>query len=151
MNTDNPRVLFFRSLIGKIMTISHSPVANWLAGELLKAKEGYIKVRFTVRQEMTNPQGVIHGGMVSTMLDDLMGAAVYTLNREEGYTSINLNVDFLYAAHAGDVITGEGIVVRAGKKVIHTEGRLFATDGRLMSKASSNLVVVSRPAIKPGV
>ena len=116
MSTDNPRVAFFRSLIGQPMTKSPSPVANWLGGTLLDVNEGSMKVQFVVRKEMTNPQGVIHGGMVSTILDDLMGASVYTLNRESAYTSININVDFLYGAYEGDIITGEGHIVRAGKK-----------------------------------
>lgn len=148
MSNDNPRVAFFRSVIGQPMSSSPSPVANWLHGVMTEVEEGRIRAKFVIRKEMTNPQGVIHGGMVSTILDDLMGASVYTLNREVAYTSINLNIDFLYAAYEGEEITGEGQVIRAGKKVIHLEGRMWNAEGKLMAKASSNMVAVSRPNYK---
>jgi acyl-coenzyme A thioesterase 13 len=148
MSTDNPRVNYLRQFIGQKVTKSPSPVAIWLGGTTLEVSEGRYQASFVVRKEMTNPQGVIHGGIVSTILDDLMGASVYTLNRETAYTSINLNVDFLYGAYEGDVITGEGYVVRAGKNVIHLEASLYHPSGNLMAKAASNMVPVNRPQIK---
>ncbi|WP_332368156.1 PaaI family thioesterase [Spirosoma telluris] len=79
----------------------------------------------------------------SAILDDLVGATVFALGREYAYTSINLTVDFLHAAQLGDTVTVTAEVVRAGKNIIHCEGRIVAADGKIIAKCSTNLIQTS--------
>ncbi|WP_234736712.1 PaaI family thioesterase [Tellurirhabdus bombi] len=139
----NSRLQFFQSMIGQDMRQSISPLGRWLNGVLRVAEQGSLTADYVVREEMCNPMQVLHGGTVSAMLDDLIGATVYSLGREYAYTSINLSVDFLHAARLGETVTATARIVRAGKNVIHAEGVLVAEDGKLVAKASSNLVQTS--------
>lgn len=52
-------------------------------------------------------------------------------------------VDFLHAARLDEVITTTAELVRAGKNVIHAEGRIVAADGKLIAKATTNLIQTS--------
>ncbi|GAB3329178.1 hypothetical protein GCM10027299_32220 [Larkinella ripae] len=140
---ENPRLLFFSSLIGEDMSQSPSPLGRWLNGTLRAVEEGSLTIDYTVREEMTNPMRILHGGAVSAIIDDLIGATVYVLNREYVYTSVNLNVDFLHSARLDDVITAQTRLVRMGKNIIHVECILTAADGKLIAKAASNLVQTS--------
>ncbi len=142
-NSSNPRLDFFRSQIGQSMSTSISPFGRWLNGTLRAAEAGRLVADFTIREEMTNPAGVLHGGVASGILDELIGAMVFALGREYAYTSVNLTVDFLHAARLGDTVIATAEVVRAGKNIIHCEGRIVAYDGKIIAKCATNLIQTS--------
>ncbi|WP_342088901.1 PaaI family thioesterase [Dyadobacter sp. OTU695] len=138
--TENKRLPFLRQFIGRPMDEHFSPVAKWLNGVLLSIEEGAMEVEYRVREDMCNPMGTLHGGIAATILDDIVGTMVYALGREFGFTSINLNCDFLNPAVVGDVLVAKSTVIRAGKNIIHVEGRLVNTQGRIIAKCTSNLI-----------
>lgn len=140
---DNKRLSFLRQYIGANMSDSISPVGRWLNGKLVDINEGSMIAEFVVRQDMTNPMGVLHGGIASTILDDVVGTMVFALGREYAYTSVNLNCDFLHAARLGDVITTTARVIRAGKNIIHVEGVIVNAEGKIVAKCTSNLIQTS--------
>lgn len=142
-NSPNPRLDFFRSLIGQNMSASISPLGRWLNGTIRTVDYGRLVADYLVRDELTNPAGVMHGGAASALLDDLIGAMVFTLGREFAFTSVNLNVDFLHAARLGETVTATAEVVRAGKNIIHCEGRIVASDGKIIAKCVTNLIQTS--------
>lgn len=139
----NPRLNAFLNETGKHLTTSISPVGRWLNGKLIDAKEGSLLVEFVVRQDMTNPMGVLHGGIAATILDDVVGMMVYVLGRDFAYTSVNLNCDFLHAARLGDVLLASGKVIRAGKNIIHVEGVITNQEDKIVAKCTSNLIQTS--------
>lgn len=139
-STDNKRLAFLQKLIGIPMIEHFSPVAKWLNGKLLSIEEGAMEVEYLVREDMCNPMGTLHGGIAATILDDIVGTMVYALGREFGFTSVNLNCDFLNPAVVGDVMLAKAKVVRAGKNIIHVEGQLLLESGRMVAKCTSNLI-----------
>ncbi|HLL94344.1 MAG TPA: PaaI family thioesterase [Spirosoma sp.] len=142
-NTSNPRLDFFRAHINQDMSASISPLGRWLNGIIRVAEPGRLVAEYQVRDELANPAGVLHGGAASAILDDLIGAMVFALGREYAFTSVNLNVDFLHAARLGDTITATAEVVREGKNIIHCEGRLVASNGKIIAKCATNLIQTS--------
>ncbi len=141
----NPTLDFFRANVGpNLSQRSPSPTGRWLGGMLLAAEPGSLTVQFTVREEFCNPARILHGGIAATMMDDLMGITVFSLRLDVFFTSVNLNVDFLYAAPLGTTVVARSEVVRQGKKIIHAECRLTDEAGRLVAKATSNLVATSQ-------
>jgi len=138
--TENKRLLFLQKFIGEYMDQTPSPVGRWLNGRLTDIREGSMEVEFTVRKDMTNPMGVLHGGIASTILDEVVGTMVYALGRDFAYVSVNLNCDFLHAARIGDVITAKAKVIRAGKNIVHVEGTITDQESRIIAKCTSNLI-----------
>ncbi|MFD1144847.1 PaaI family thioesterase [Larkinella insperata] len=139
----NPRLLFFQSLIDQDMEQSPSPLGRWLNGTLRAVEEGSLTIEYTVREDMTNPMQILHGGATAAIIDDLIGITVFVLNREYVYTSVNLSIDYLHSAQLGDIITAQSRVLRAGKNIIHAECLITDEDGRIIAKAASNLVQTS--------
>ena len=136
----NARLDAFRALIDQPMTSGPSGVGRWLGGILRAVGEGRMVAEYTVREDMVNPMQVLHGGAASAILDDLCGLTVFALGREYGYTSVNLTVDFLSAARLGETLTAEAVVVRAGRNIVHVEGRITSATGKLIAKCSTNLI-----------
>lgn len=111
----NPIVEIFAARIGKVTEDGPSAVGNWLAGTVREAKEGEVTVRFTVRQEMTNPVGTIHGGMVSLMCDEVIGMTCFSLYNEFHFTSINLTFFLLFLQN----LYGCKIVIHYPFSILH--------------------------------
>lgn len=126
---------------GKLITDSRSPAGNWLGFTLDHIEKGVAEISLLVKKEMTNPYGNIHGGMMSLVMDEVIGWSVVSLDTDSHYTSLNLNVDFLYAIKEGDRLKARAEVIRAGKKIIHVECSVYDMQQRLLGKASSNLIV----------
>ncbi|XZF13866.1 PaaI family thioesterase [Chitinophagaceae bacterium MMS25-I14] len=126
---------------GKPVTGSRSEAGNWLQLTLEHIEKGTAVISLEVRPEMTNPYGMIHGGMMSLVIDEAIGWAIVSLSAENHYTSLNLNVDFLYAVPKNTRITAKATIIRQGKKIVHAECEVHDAHGRLAGKASSNLIV----------
>ena len=61
--------------------IAAPPSSTLLGGHLLDARpgEGWIKIGFEGKREFCNPAGFVQGGILSAMLDDTMGPAVFAM------------------------------------------------------------------------
>ena len=125
---------------GKLVTDSRSPAGNWLGFTLEHIDKGEAKLSLEIKSEMTNPYGNIHGGMMSLVIDEAIGWAVVSLDAGQNYTSLTLNVDFLYAVKKGERMRAESKVLRTGKKIINVECHVYDMQGRILARANSNLI-----------
>lgn len=137
------RLDFFRAQIGQDASQSPSGLGQWLNGILRAAEPDHITADYEIRPDMTNPMNVMHGGTAAAIMDDIAGILVFALGREFGYTSVNLNIDFLNPARTGDTVTATARIVRAGKNIVHVEVTLTAADGKLIAKSATNLIQTS--------
>lgn len=145
---NNPALEFFRSNIGKTSAeVSPSPLGRWLNGTLTAVEEGSLTVEFIVRSEMCNPANILHGGIATSILDDVIGMTVFSMGSEIFYSTVNLNIDFLFAAKPGEKLTAKSKIVRMGKKIAHAEGEIRNEEGKIIAKCTTNLVATSN-AIK---
>lgn len=120
------------------------PSSRLLGWHLLDARpaDGWIRIGFDGKPDFCNPAGFVQGGILSAMLDDTMGPAVFAMTEGRLYTStISLTVNFLAPARPGP-ITGEAKVTQLGKTVAFVEGRLTAQDGTLLATASTSARLV---------
>ncbi|WPR74895.1 PaaI family thioesterase [Algoriphagus sp. NG3] len=136
----NPYLLQFEKLIGRKLDQTPSKAGNWLAGILLEIEEGKIKVAYTVSSEMCNPAKILHGGVASLMIDDVIGMGNFVAGSAYLMTSINLNVDFLSAAQIGDKLEVTAKLVRSGANLNHWEAVIIKNSGKLVAKATSNMI-----------
>ena len=143
-----PKVLNeIKKLTGNVIIDSKSPAGNWLQPRLEKLEKGDAEISVLIREEMCNPFGNIHGGMMALVIDETIGWAIVSLEATSHYTSITLNLDFLYAASKGERIFAKAEVIRQGKKIIYVESSVFNEQGTLLARSTSNLVVTSMKPI----
>ena len=130
----------FQSQVGKTLDRTPSAAGNWLAGTLLEVDQQAIKVAYTVRPDICNPGRILHGGIASLMLDDVIGMGNFVAGSEFLMTSINLSVDFLSAAQVGERLEVSAKLVRSGANLNHWEAIIRKDSGKIVAKASSNLI-----------
>jgi uncharacterized protein (TIGR00369 family) len=124
--------------------IPASPSARLLGWRLLDARpwDGWLKVGFDGRPEFCNPAGFIQGGILSAMLDDSMGPAVFVTSDGRFYaTTISLTVNFIAPARPGPLIV-EAQVIQIGKSIAFMEGKLVGNDGTVLATASTTARLV---------
>jgi len=120
------------------------PCSQMLGWRLLDARpaEGWIRIGFSGKPDFCNPAGFIQGGILSAMLDDTMGPAVFAMTEGRLYTAtISMTVSFTAPARPGPIV-GEARVTQLGKTVAFMEARLFADDGILLATATANARLV---------
>ncbi len=136
----NRRLKYFESFIDKNTAEIFSPVGEWLNGILRHIDTSSIRVEVMIRKNMTNPLGILHGGVSATILDEVCGMLVLALGRDFAYTSVNLNCDFLHFAKLEEIVFAHAQIIRAGKNIIHVEGQIMDGSGKIITKCSSNLI-----------
>ena len=80
---------------------------------------------FTLTDEMSNRRGAMHAGIPPALLAEAMGAAAFATMREDQIIfTVDLQTTFLAGAKIGEKLRAEGEVLKRGKHVIMTSGRI---------------------------
>jgi len=136
----NPSVELYKQYIGQYITTAPSPFSNWLKGKILDVKEDSISVEFTVREEMTNPVKLLHGGMIAAIMDDMIGMTIFVNGFKQFYFSVNLHVDFYSNVRVGTAVVAITKLVKKGARLVQAECELSGPGGTLLAKGTSNLI-----------
>lgn len=143
--TENLSLGKLKANIGLIYNTLPPTFGSWLAGILLKAEEGSIEMKFIIRQEMCNPAGALHGGVIAAMLDEVAGIAVYSIGHTNYHTSVNLVVDFFAPSLVAQEVVASGILIKRGQKISHLQTELKNLEsGRLLARASTNVIWIDK-------
>jgi uncharacterized protein (TIGR00369 family) len=116
------------------------PSSKLLGWHVLDARptEGWVRIGFDGRADFCNPAGFVQGGILSAMLDDTMGPAVFVMTEGRLYTAtLTLTVNFLKPARPGPIV-GEATVTQLGKTIAFVSGQLTAADGTLLATATTS-------------
>ncbi|GIV33911.1 MAG: hypothetical protein KatS3mg031_1446 [Chitinophagales bacterium] len=99
------------------------PLHQLLGIQLLDIKPGYAKILIPFRPELIgDPRSqVLHGGIISTAIDSVGGAAAMTtlVSHEDKLSTIDIRIDYLRPGQARAFIA-EGELTRSGNRIIVT-------------------------------
>jgi uncharacterized protein (TIGR00369 family) len=103
---------------------------------------GWSKMRLTVDRAWSNPNGVLHGGVVYTLIDYSMGGAVQpSLPEGDSCASIEVKVSYLAPVREG-TLTAETQVVKQGRNVAFLESKVTDETGRLIATGSGSMFIL---------
>jgi len=127
------------------------PAARMMDFTIESVEAGRVAFGMHAHEWMTNPAGVIHGGMPATLLDTVMTLAVISkLPPEKMCTTIDLHVRFLRPLFpTGEKIVGEGTAVHIGATFGTAEGRALDSKGRLIAHATASVAILDAVSMKP--
>ena len=120
-----------------------APIAGHFGMELIEVAPGTVTFRCLPDDSHYNPIGMVHGGLVCTLLDSALGCATHTtLPAGTGYTSIEIKVNFLRPVSADNgPLTCTGRVTKPGRRVTFAEGEVLDNQGKVVATASGSLLV----------
>lgn len=87
--------------------------SQWLGIEVLEIKEGYSKIKMTLRNEMINGFGIIHGGVAFSLADSAFAFACN--NRNNLSVALDTSITFTKATKPGDVLIAEAKELHNGR------------------------------------
>jgi acyl-CoA thioesterase len=93
--------------------MKHDLFSQWLGIRVLEIKEGYSKIEMTVRPEMINGFGIVHGGIAFSFSDSAFAFACN--NRNNLSVALDTSINFTKPVHVGDVLTAEAKEIHNGR------------------------------------
>lgn len=93
--------------------MEHDAFSQWMGVEVLEIKEGYSRIRMTIRKEMVNGFGITHGGLAFSLADSALAFACN--NRNNLSVALDITITFTKAVSVGDVLTAEAKEIHNGK------------------------------------
>ncbi|GAA2055163.1 PaaI family thioesterase [Nocardiopsis rhodophaea] len=121
-----------------------APISRLLGGFTdMTAEKGEVWMSCTPDESVYNPIGLVHGGLVCTLLDSVIGCAVHTtLPAGSAYSSIELKVNYLRPIHANTgAIHARGWVTKPGRRVAFGEGEITDGAGKVLATASGSCLI----------
>lgn len=104
--------------------------SKWLDVNIEKVDTGYCKLSYTIRPEMLNGFGSVHGGILFAASDSALGFAC----NSHGTLSVALEVSISYTRPAfdGQLLTVEAKEVNLGKSTGLYDIKTYNADGKLI-------------------
>jgi len=116
-------------------------------GELIglsfsKLEKGYSECTLNVERKLMNPHGFLHGGVMYSMSDTGMGAALYSLLKEnESCATIEVKIAYFKPVNNGDLIC-KTKVIHKGRSISALDSEIINNE-KLVAKASGTFSIFS--------
>jgi len=134
-----------RHLEGLRARVAGSPFHTWAGLELISVGDGLAELGMDLRPHHFNPQGIVHGGIITAVADTAIGLALRSkLRAGLTHRPAQLNVHFLAKGEGGRLV-GRGHAVRLGQRMGYGESEVLDGPGQLLARASATFIVLPAP------
>ena len=112
-----------------------------LVGPLWTRKEdGAWAYGIVAEDKHTNPAGVVHGGMLATLLDHALSAIAWEANERKPCITVAIDMHFIAPARPGQFVAARGRIVRQTASLVFMQGNL-TVDGDEIATAGAILKI----------
>lgn len=120
-NTLSPAEIFDR-----MMAKDH--FSRWMGIELIELRRGYCKLKMSVRPEMLNGFGILHGGVSFSFADSAFAFA----SNSHGRLSVSQTsqITHVKAAEAGDILMAEAEELQLGHKMATYDVKVYRDENQ---------------------
>ena len=119
------------------------PFADLLGFSVTSRGNGSSECEIQLQQEHMNPHGIAHGGVVFSIVDTGMGAAVAsTLQAGEICSTIEIKINYMRPAIAGKLICFTEIVSK-GKRTAVVESRVLDENEKEICRALGTFMIIA--------
>jgi uncharacterized protein (TIGR00369 family) len=124
--------------------IPAAPVAQLVGLRSTYVMPGRVVFEYEPREEHYNGLGAVDSGILTTVLDSAMAAAVQSLlSADLGLATVELRTSFVRPVTlASGLLRAEGAVVHSGSRLATAEAKLVDASGRLHANAPSSALVL---------
>ena len=118
------------------------PIAGSMGFLLTEVDPGRAVFEGAPTADFFNPLGTVHGGWTATILDSALGCCVHSVIKAgQGYTTVEMKVNYVRALMPGTRVRCEGKVIHAGSRIATSEARLVDDRGRLIAHATETCLI----------
>lgn len=121
-----------------------NPFGDLLGLQFTEVGGGASKCALEVRDDLLNPHGVLHGGIIYSMADTGMGAAVYSaLDGGELCTTVEIKIMYLEAVRGGE-LTCATRLARRTRSIAVLESEVTDGAGAKVALATGTFYIYGR-------
>ncbi|MBX3415256.1 MAG: PaaI family thioesterase [Pirellulales bacterium] len=132
------------------------PFFNLIGLRVVDMRPGWSQTEITWREDLCQPAGIIHGGMIATLVDTgiahaLLLTDMYRELHAEGHilVSVDLRIKYLRPV-SGGTIRCESSIPRLGRHIIHGESIVLNEQGKEVARGDSIYMTVHHERVKSG-
>ncbi len=125
--------------------LPRSALMDMIGGRLDSWEEGRVVMSIKLEDRHMNPGGVLHGGVLTTLMDEATAHAIVIVRGIEApLATVDMNVSFLSAARPGDELECEARTLRVGRAVAFAEAEVRRRGrGDLIAKGSVTYAILA--------
>lgn len=143
-----PNNEYIRCLIERV---NQSPFPQHLPMRLVSIAPDRAMVELTVAECHLQPFGMVHGGVLATLIDTAtFWAAFLRLPADAGLVNIDLRLNYLSAVSSG-LLMAKGNCIKSGRTLSYAEAGVEDADGKLLAHGTSTLMALPGKGIDLGV
>ena len=106
--------------------------------------EGMVKSIVTPADHFQGYPGVLHGGVVAAILDEVVGRSTMSTDHHRFMMTVNMTVQYRHPVPIGQELIAVGKVVRLKGRLGKAEGQIILADGTVACEAQ--LTLANMPA-----
>lgn len=118
--------------------------------ETVDLAPGWSLSRIQYREDLTQPTGIMHGGIIATLIDTGIAHAILmtdafqqVMNEGAAMVTVDLRVKYFRPVSAG-IITCECTVPRIGRSLLHCEAVVRNEAGKDVARGDSTYMILDR-------
>lgn len=120
----------------------HGGRPDLLGYQIVTMKGGRSEVTWTPGKNLSNPIGVVHGGFVGLIIDDICGMAIASILPDfRPFPTASMHIDFIRGIPIGEAVTCRGVVVRAGRRITVADATISHEGGRLLARGTGTFAL----------
>jgi acyl-coenzyme A thioesterase 13 len=124
-----------------------SAFVELIGGKTEEFREGLVRLSLVLTEGHTNPNGVMHGGVITTLMDEAVGRVIASARgvdvmRAAPHSTVEMNVSFISSARPGDTIVVEATALKVGRSAAFGEAVASrSSDGAIVAKGRFTFVI----------
>ena len=119
--------------------------SQWLGITVLEVREGYSRLQMTVRPEMVNGFGIVHGGVSFSLADSAFAFACN--NRNQLSMALDTSINFTHPVRVGDRLLAEARELHNGRSTGLYQVSLYNQDEKLVAQFKGLCYRTDKPLI----
>ena len=128
-----------------------APFLELIRLRLVEAGEGRARTELVVGPEHLRTLGLLHGGVMATLLDTTLGMAAGSVAPAgHDVVTVQLNLHFIRPVWEGEALVGVGQVQHAGRRTAVATGEARTAAGVLAAAGSGTFMFLPRAAVDAG-
>ena len=144
--TPNPE--YIQKLIDIVNT---SPFPDHMSMRLASIDLDTAVIRLQTGRRHLQPYGIVHGGVLATLIDTATFWSVFMrLPEEAGLVNIDLKLNYLKPVESG-ILTAEGRAIRSGNSISYSEASVLDEKGERVAHGTSTLMTLPGKGLHLGV
>ena len=142
MNTPNPK-----HVERLISTINASPYFQLLNMRVMEMGVGYAVVGIEFARQHLQPFGIVHGGVLASLIESATSWAVFYEIEDEGagVTTVDLKLNYLAPVMQGRAIA-RGRQIKLGRLLAYAEASVTTEGGEILAHGTSTLMILAGKA-----